>query len=48
VDSIDKRTLGQVLVSNMSHHGSRIAIIENEATWTYQEFGNRVHKLANF
>ena len=48
MDSIDKRTLGQVLLSNMNHHGSRIAIIENEATWTYQEFGNRVHKLANF
>jgi long-chain acyl-CoA synthetase len=44
---MDKRTFGQVLNANISHHGSRVAIIEDAASWTYAEFGARVYKLAN-
>ena len=44
---MDKRTFGQVLNANISHHGSRVAIIEDAASWTYAEFGERVYKLAN-
>ena len=44
---MDKRTFGQVLNANMTHHGNRIAIIDGAASWTYAEFGARVFKLAN-
>ena len=43
---MDKRTLGQVLKNNITHHGTRLAVIETGASWTYQEFGARVTRLA--
>ena len=43
---MDKRTFGQVLSGNITHHGNRVAIIEGETSWTYAEFGERVYKLA--
>ena len=43
---MDKRTLGQVLSSNMRHHVKRPAIVEGSDSWTYGEFGARVFKLA--
>ena len=43
---MDKRTFGQILSANITHHGNRVAIIEGETSWTYAEFGERVYKLA--
>tara|TARA_B100000315_G_scaffold258633_2_gene311491 strand:+ start:2304 stop:3827 length:1524 start_codon:yes stop_codon:yes gene_type:complete len=43
---MDKRTFGQILSANIAHHGNRVAIVEGETSWTYKEFGERVHKLA--
>ena len=43
---MDKRTLGQVLAANITFHGNRTAVIEDQNRWTYAEFGARIFCLA--
>ena len=44
---MDKRSLGQVLNSNICHRGNKVALIDGDQSWTYFEFGMRIKKLAN-
>ena len=44
---MDKRTFGQILTANTTHHGHRLAIVEGQNRWTYGEFAARVQRLAS-